>query len=182
MKQLRALSVYLIPLLMSVMTFVACGYATLYLNWNIPDFFAKNMRGSLFAGFLTLGSFLLTLKTGIVIKIKEGLYDSTAYKKRLIEQRQINKQLSAYGPLRRLSRLLSWSVFSALISAAFQLTIGLIPHWIAATLCLAIAVFAMSILLSSFFLIQINLSDWFNLMEENDTPEENPTDTDTTRK
>lgn len=164
------------------MTFVACGYVTLYLGWNIPDFFAKNMRGSLFAGFLTLGSFLLTLKTGIVIKIKEGLYDSAAYKKRLIEQRQINKDLSAYGPLRRLSRLLSWSVFSALISAAFQLTIGLIPHWIAASLCLAVAVFAMTILLSSFFLIQINLSDWFNLMEENATFEVKPSDTDSARK
>ena len=182
MRQFRALAVYFIPLLLSVMTFVVCGYAALYLNWNIPEFFAKNMRGSLFAGFLTLGSFLLTLKTGIVIKIKEGLYDSAAYKKRLIEQRQINGQLSAYGPLRRLSKLLSWSVFSALLSASFQLTIGLIPHWIAASLCLAVAVFAMAILLSSFFLIQINLSDWFNLMEENATSDSNPTDADSTKK
>jgi hypothetical protein len=41
---------------------------------QIVDYYQKNMRASMFTGFLTAGSFLLSLKTGIVIKIKESVY------------------------------------------------------------------------------------------------------------
>jgi len=167
MANYKQLSVYAIPTLMALLAFGGCYYMANYLVCDFHGFYAKNMRGSLFAGFLTLGSFLLALKTGIVIKIKEGLYDKESYQKLFNERREIfkNEKNTLYGPLRRLSKLLSLSVLSALITAILQLSIGLYPHWITASICISMAVFAISILLVSFYFIQVNLSDWFNHIE-----------------
>lgn len=159
--------IYSSPAALALVLF--CAISAFALNCpseNVQQFYAANLRGSLFAGFLTLGSFLLSLKTGIVIKIKEGLFDSADYKKRLDERRALNPSLTAYGPLRRLNRLLSNAVLSALIAAALQLTVGLIPHWTAAAFCMACAVFSLALLLSSFYLIQSNLNIWFDLIDE----------------
>jgi len=49
----------------------------------VPDYYAKNIRGSLFTGFLTVGSFLLSLKAFIVVKLKENIFDSDIYKKKI---------------------------------------------------------------------------------------------------
>lgn len=161
--------IYSLPAALALLVFFAISAFALYCPLaKVQEFYATNLRGSLFAGFLTLGSFLLSLKTGIVIKIKEGLFDSADYKKRLDERRALNPSLTAYGPLRRLSRLLSNAVLSALIAAALQLTVGLIPHWIAAAICMACAVFSLALLLSSFYLIQSNLNIWFDLIDEVD--------------
>jgi hypothetical protein len=168
MRRLLQWWIYLLPLLLAALTLLACAYLVRVMGWNIADFYGKTMRGGLFAGFLSLGSFLLSLKVGIVIKIKEALFDSPAYKQHLAQQAAINQSLSAYGPLRRLSRLLSVSVFSALICATLQMTLGLIPHWLATALCLASATFAMALLITSFILIQMNLSDWFDFIEKTD--------------
>lgn len=166
MPRILTVLVYAIPIFCAFLVFVLCWYLHEQLSMEVASFYAEKLRGSLFAGFLTLGSFLLSLKTGIVIKIKEGLYDKPEYLERLKVRRQNNKSLSHYGPLRRLSGLLSSAVFSALCAAAIQLTVGLLPFWWAAGLSLAIATFAMGLLLASFFLIQANLTDWFNLLEE----------------
>ncbi|MHB1174821.1 MAG: hypothetical protein ACYCZJ_06840 [Sulfuriferula sp.] len=166
MKRLIPAFVYIVPALIAAAVFALCWYFQTHLGVDVSTFFADKLRGSLFAGFLTLGSFLLSLKTGIVIKIKEGLYDKPEYKTRLIQRRQLNTSLTHYGPLRRLSRLLSLAVFSALCAAAIQLTVGLVPFWWASGICLASATFSMGLLMASFFLIQANLSDWFNLLED----------------
>jgi hypothetical protein len=42
-------------------------------------FYGENIRGSLFTGFLTLGGFLLSLKTFIIVKMKENVYDDERY-------------------------------------------------------------------------------------------------------
>lgn len=176
---LRRWWIYMLPMLFALLAFLACTWLVLGPGWAIADFYAKNMRGSLFAGYLTLGSFLLSLKVGIVIKIKEALFDNPAYKKHVARNKgELNARLSSYGPLRRLSQLLSWSVFSALICATLQMTVGLIPHWLATAVCLSAATFAMFMLLSSFILIQMNLSDWFDFIEEVDMTDSAAADID----
>lgn len=180
MRKIEEYLVYSIPSFLALVTFGVCTYFVLVLKFDLPAFYEKNMRSSLFAGFLTLGSFLLTLKTGIVIKIKEGLYDNVKYQERIIERRKLNATLTVFGPLRRLAKLLSLSVISALVTAASQLTIGLIPNWIATATCLSMATLALSILLSAFCLIQSNLTDWFDLMEEHAVANKKEPERDTT--
>jgi len=173
LKELQPLEIgiYVLTLLLGVAVFYLCR--ALHLNGvDVATFYSEKMRASLFAGFLTLGSFLLALKTGIVIKIKEGVYDKPEYQKRILEMPELSGKITIYGPLRRLSRLLSISVMAALITSAAQLTIGLFNDWKASALCLSLAAFAISVLLASFVVIQINLGTWFDLMEESAKPSE----------
>jgi len=155
---------YLVPLVFSVAVFVLCYFIEAE-QGGVATFFAEKMRASIFAGFLTLGSFLLALKTGIVIKIKEGVYDKKEYQEKILSAAEL-VGTTIYGPLRRLSRLLSVAVFSALSTSALQLSLGLLTYWWAASICLSIATFALLVVMASFLLIQANLGTWFDLMEE----------------
>lgn len=155
----------LIALLLSIGTlaalFTLCPEKEL-----IPEFYAKNIRGSLFTGFLTVGSFLLSLKAFIVVKLKENIFDTDLYKKRLEERRKLNKSLTLYGPVKRLSTLLFVSISTAITASVSQLTIGLIPHWAATSFCIFVAVFAISMLVSTLILIKSTLDEWLEYLEE----------------
>lgn len=155
---------YLVPLVFSIVVFVLCFFIEAE-QGGVAMFFAEKMRASIFAGFLTLGSFLLALKTGIVIKIKEGVYDKKEYQEKILSAAEL-AGATIYGPLRRLSRLLSVAVFSALSTSALQLSLGLLTYWWAASICLSVATFALLVVMASFLLIQANLGTWFDLMEE----------------
>ena len=162
MKAVVNFSLYGIPALVGVLVFalIQCYFG------DINLFYEKNLRASLFTGFLTMGGFLLSLKTGILIKIKESLYDNKEYIEKIGQLRLINPKLTQYGPLRRLSRVLSFSVFFCLLSAASQFTVGLLMNSWSTAFCLAIAAFSMSMLIVSFLVIQLNLSKWFQFLEK----------------
>lgn len=162
-----SLAVYGAPLAVFAIVLAVCYYYNSnMMDVELFDFYEENLRGSLFAGFLTLGSFLLSLKTGIVIKIKEGVYDKAEYQSEVQSRPTSKKILSVYGPLKRLSRALAWSVGLSIVTASLQLTLGLYPVWWAAAVCLASAAAAIAFLLCSFILIQIALSDWFTWLEK----------------
>ncbi len=133
---------------------------------TIPDYYAKNIRGSLFAGFLTVGSFLLSLKAFIVVKLKENVFDTQVYKDKLTELRKINPELTLYGPVKRLSKLLFVTISSAITASVSQLTIGLIDCWTAVLLCAFLAVFAMAMLVATLLLIRRTLDEWLEYLEE----------------
>jgi hypothetical protein len=156
--------IYAFTAFLGLCVFFLCFYLSKN-SVDITDFYAEKMRASMFSGFLTLGSFLLALKTGIVIKIKEGVYDRPDYQKRILSTPELSGKITIYGPLRRLSRMLSVSVMAALTTSALQLTLGLIEDWRASAVCLAMAAFSISVLLASFITIQSNLGTWFDLME-----------------
>jgi len=163
--------VYLLPILFGIGVFVLCYQIEIS---HVPNtetlvkFYQEKMRGSLFAGFLTLGSFLLSLKTGIVIKIKESLFDKQEYQEKVEKAQAGNQGIKStiYGPLRRMSRVMSAAVLSALLASAIQLTLGLYSTWWAAAMCLSMATIALLYLLEAFVLIQMNLSIWFEFLDE----------------
>ena len=132
---------------------------------TVSDFYAKNIRASLFTGFLTVGSFLLSLKVFIVVKFKENIFDSSAYKEKLQDRRKLEPNLSHYGPVKRLSRLLFISIVAALGASAAQLSIGLIPAWQATLFCVFVAVFAGSMLICTLWLIREILDEWLSYLE-----------------
>jgi hypothetical protein len=132
---------------------------------QIADFYAKNIRASLFTGFLTVGSFLLSLKVFIVVKFKENIFDSEAYKHKLANRRKLNPELTHYGPVKRLSRLLFISIVSAITASVVQLSVGLIPTWQATLLCVFVAVFAGSMLICTLWLIRQILEEWLSYLE-----------------
>lgn len=130
-------------------------------------FYASNLRGSLFSGFLTLGSFLVAVNTFMVVNLKKEVYDHAAYKQRVIDAKRGDPNSSFYGALRRLSGLLLFTIFAALVTSISQLTIGvLFSSWIAATICLSFAAITMAILFFTLWKIRQNLGDWFTFIEK----------------
>lgn len=154
-------------------TFALSAFLLVYLpdrSCNLFDFYALNMRTPLFTGFLTIGAFLLTLKTFIIVKLKEGLYDSKAYQDRLKTMRNLNPDLSSYGPLARLSKFLIYCVLSALITSVFQFSVGFIKSNLASALCISLAA-TIVVIFFAWWQIQSILSTWFELLEEADKNE-----------
>lgn len=134
-------------------------------------FYAANLRGSLFSGFLTLGSFLVAVNTFIVVNMKKELYDTAAYREQVQSRRQLSAangkpcRVTFFGPLRRLSGCLFWAIVFALLTAVSQLTIGLIPSRWTAAACIGLAALTILILLALLLIVRLNLSCWFGFME-----------------
>lgn len=133
---------------------------------DIPDFYAKNIRGSFFTGFLTVGSFLLSLKTFIVVKLKENVFDTDIYKERLRKHRAHNPKITLYGPIKRLSGLIFFSICSSIATSVSQLTIGLVQHWAATLFCIAMASFSITMLIATLLTIKGTLDTWLDESEE----------------
>jgi len=154
----------LLSLFVASLTLALAYYLIPDLN-AIPDYYAKNMRGSLFTGFLTVGSFLLSLKAFIVVKLKENIFDSEGYKDKLRDRRKLNPSLTLYGPLKRLSLLIFLSIASAISASISQLTVGLVERWEATFFCLFVSIFAIGMLISTLLLIKSTLDEWLDYLE-----------------
>jgi hypothetical protein len=147
----------------SVTALLLC--ATRY-NIDLYDFYSKKMQTPLFTGFLTLGGFLLSLKTFILIKLKEGLYDHKHYKEMVKEKQLLNPKYTYYGPLSRLSHFLVHSVLLALLTSFFQFSLGFLKSNIIAAIGLSLAVTTIVVVLLAWWNIRQNLNCWFEMLEK----------------
>ena len=135
-------------------------------NEEFVKFYAKNLRGNLFGGFLTVAAFLLSAKTFILIHLQKELYGTAKYLAQIRDLRKVESDLPFYGPLRRLGRLLFFTIAASLVASIAQLTVGLIDAVWAALLCVGLSVVALVLLSFSFGAISISLRDWFNRLEK----------------
>lgn len=144
------------------------------INWlpagkDVFDFYAKNLRGGLFSGFLTLSGFLFSVNTFIIVNMKKELYDQEGYLARFEKQLAFDPKRKYYGPLQRLSKLLLEAVISALAASVVQFTIGLIPRWYTAIVCIVVAAVAIFFLARVLWVIRRNLQDLFEFLEQDAT-------------
>lgn len=130
------------------------------------EFYGRNIRAPLFTGLLTVGSFLLSMKVFIVVKFKETVFDTDWYKERLADRQKIDPNIKHYGPVRNLSSVLFTAIASAIVGSLTQITIGLIPHVAALTICVITASFAGAMLIQTLLLIRSILSDWLDNTEK----------------
>lgn len=110
----------------------------------------------------------MSLKTFILIKLKEDLYENDRYKKRISEMRLLNPKLTLYGPLQRLGTFLVYCVFGAFLCSVIQFTLGIIECDYVAAFCISIAVASMSVVFLAWWEIRKNLKDWFSLLQDDD--------------
>lgn len=106
------------------------------------------------------------MKTFIVIKLKENLYDSRFYQAQLSDWRQLNPNLSHYGPLQRLSTLLFAAVAMSLTTSFCQITIGLIDTTWALAVCFSFAGVTLLLVIFSLIMSRKSLMLWFNAIED----------------
>jgi len=136
---------------------------------GLTAFYAHRLQSPLFTAFLTLGGFLLALQTQILMRLKSDLYDTDFYKDRVRKLNHLadpNKKLTVYGPLKRLGSFLIISVLLTLGAAVTQMTIGFIPHKLAAAFCIGSAAAAITIVFLAWYEMRKNLDHWFEMLEE----------------
>ncbi len=129
-------------------------------------YYDRNLHTSLFTGFLALGGFLFTVKTFIVVKMKEEVYDTELYGEMVQRERRKNPEFSHYGPLARLSVLLYWVIILALATAFLQVTLGLWKHSFAVVICLGAAFLTIGLLVYALHQVKSNLLHLFEIAEE----------------
>lgn len=156
---------------------ICCGlyYVTWELEYNLCYTYATKLQTPLFTGFLTLGSFLLAIKTGILIKLKEGLYDKPEYKKLVKQKQAINSNITLYGPLTRFGNFLIYCVLCSLITSFYQITIGFISHRAVATIGISLAAVTAILVFYAWWLIRENLNQWFEMLEDIDAEDKKNT-------
>lgn len=146
---------------------VAAGYfLAAWYRYDIYCFYSQKLQMPLFTGFLTLGGFLLSLKTFILIKLKEGLYDNQYYIELVKDKRAVNPNYSFYGPLTRLGNFLIFSVISALCTSFYQVSLGWIKCNMVALVGLGLALTTAIMVVLAWWYIRCNLNRWFELLEK----------------
>lgn len=122
-------------------------------------------RVPMFAGFLTLGSFLLTLQTAIIQRLKEA-YDSADHARKVEQLRNKGKSVRYYGSLQRLGIALSTNVILALLTALMQMTLGFVQQSWSTAICIGFGLIALSLVI--YLTIQLVLAhhQWFKKIED----------------
>lgn len=133
---------------------------------EFATFYSKELRGNLFAGYLTLGGFLLSLKTFIIVTMNDKLYQNETYQKKWKESRELDPQVgSLYQPLKRLNNLLFYAIGVSLAAAGAQFSIGFFDSWIAATICIVLAFCSFTLVVDCLVLIKANLDVWLGYID-----------------
>lgn len=127
------------------------------------DAYQKNARTPIFSGFITMGSFLLALKTNILARVKES-YDTPEY---LANYRSRVKSSSAryYGSLEELGTAIGVNVILCLITAFAQMTFGFVETAWAFGICCGLATGCLFLLLYLTRILMSAHQDWFNCIE-----------------
>lgn len=160
-------------LVVAAFSYRACGHAVFCERFFVDgsvfsEFYAKNLRGSLFAGFLTLGGFLMSLKTFIVVNMKKEVFDKPEYEKLWLSAKANNPHTAGmrYGPLRYLASTIFIAIVCCISTATAQLTLGLFPCFWTAVICLWAAAVAIGVIIRSLLLIRENLNRMFEFLDE----------------
>lgn len=159
----------------------AVGYGTVWLWFCYPsstlacypittlgEFYAKSLRGSLFTGFLTLGGFLLSLKTFIVVNMKKEVFDTDSYIELWMSQSKLDKKNvgTLYQPLAELSEALVYAILSCVLTSVSQFTVGLVETITSSIFCMWAALLSVMLLLVCLWSIRHNLNYMFRHLEK----------------
>lgn len=126
--------------------------------------YQTSARTPIFSGFVTLGSFLLTLKTTIIQRLKDA-YDTDEYADKFLELRAKHKDLLYYGSLSNLGTALAANICLSLSTSAVQMTLGFVKHPVAISICIGFAATTLGLVL--YLTVQMSLAhkDWFRKIE-----------------
>lgn len=155
---------YLVLITCSLLTLA--GLICLYrhspeLNTRFFEFHHKNLRGYLFSGFISVGSFLLSLHTFVIVNMKEKVFSTSEYKKTFSQARgiEVDEIVDAelYKPLDNLSAFINSSIWLSITTAIAQFTIGLSTNFYASLFCVWLAILTVFLMLYCLILIRENI-------------------------
>lgn len=120
------------------------------------------IRQSLFTGFLTLGGFLLSMKTFVLANVKKDVYDSEAFTKFMRELAADGINLNPYEALYQLQTGLTFSICFSLFASASQFTLGVLRSWWGKPTACTLAALALAFVLWSVWLLYTNTKVWLD--------------------
>ena len=129
------------------------------------DFYDLRLRGYLFSGFLTTGAFIMSLKSFIIVVMKNNVYDMPWYQRMFKDRRGIKEgdavdKKELYRPLVRLSEFLHWSIVLSIFTAVSQFSFGLIERPWVAIFCVWIGLFTLLVFMNALRLLRNNILVW----------------------
>lgn len=132
------------------------------LDWStLSVFYATQLRGNLFAGFLATAAFLLSAKTYIVILLKDSVYNKPSFH----DFHGSKTPREIYSPLRKFGVLLSLGIFLNLLAAGVNFTFGLFNALWCVLLSMSISFFAIIGIAICAYWSYKNLSDVYTFAE-----------------
>mgnify|MGYP000968179127 CR=1 FL=1 len=136
------------------------------MNWeSFIELYVQQLRMPLFSGLFSVAGFLFAMETFIIVKMKEGLYDSDEYQCLIKKKRKRDPKHSFYGGLRRLSRLLTGAVIVAILASISQIIFGFYEVLWSILIAVGMGVFALATLVTAIVFSSINLHVWFVQLE-----------------
>lgn len=153
---------------------ILLGFSALVLLWlfllykNTPrvsevffDFYHRNLRGYLFSGFISVGSFLLSLHTFVIVNLRDKVFSTPDY--RAIYSNATGTPIDKindgdlYKPLDNLSSFINTAILLSLTTAISQFTIGLSTNLYACLFCVWLAILTIILLLHCLIIIRQNI-------------------------
>ncbi len=149
-------------LLTSSIVFVGVGaivYHIVNCDAKFLETFEK-IRPAMFTGFITAGSFLLSMKTFILAKAKE-VFENDNYEKKYADARTKNPNIeNKFTPMENLSKLLLYSVLLSYLTSTAQISFGLVLRDWTAALCLALSATTISVILAVWYVVKVIIDEW----------------------
>jgi nitric oxide reductase large subunit len=150
--------------------FLGGGSAGILLVWlhrtDAIGFYAP-LRGPFIGGFISVSSFLFSMMTNIVFKMKEELYDSPEYKGTLGDAAYLNgERPDRYAPLERFSHLLLGSIACCFLTSVLQIAVGSFPGHLTIYMCLFTAGASIGLLFATGLAYTRNLNAFFAFWRE----------------
>lgn len=134
---------------------------------KLLEVYDNQLRTALFGGLITVAAFLFSLKTFIVVNMKDNIYDKEEYQSDIRSKNEkYQKKIKIYEPLRRLSRLLYLSVWFSMVSAIMHVTIGYIDSYWFFSFTMTASFIAAFYFFASLIQIQSNLEQMFDLLDK----------------
>lgn len=128
---------------------------------NFFDFYHKNLRGYLFSGFISVGSFLLSLHTFVIVNLRDKVFATPEYKASFCEAYEVEEadisEKNLFKPLDNLSSFINSSILLSFITAILQFTIGLSTNLYACLLCVWLAILTICFLIHCLTIIRMNI-------------------------
>lgn len=140
-------------------------YIDLQFNSRLIESYDR-IQGSLFTGFLTIGGFLLSLKTFLLLRLKQDIYDHKGYLERVERLRSLDPKIKRYDPLLRLSQLLVFTVFCALCSSISHLTVGYVFRPLGPIFSISISFSTLGLVILNWLVLSRNIKMWMEFIEK----------------